>query len=172
MPLGPDGVVQVLLRERVRLMAAAGTVVRDVNAADDAFQQVVLSVLEQKPVLGDAKHALAWGLRAVRHRALDFVRRKQLRPLPDEVLDALEARWIDPDGAGRPDHVDALNRCLGKLAGSARGLLWMKYQDGMTAAEIARRLRRSEDAVYQSLYRIHRALKGCVAQELAGGAKS
>jgi RNA polymerase sigma-70 factor (ECF subfamily) len=98
---------------------------------------------------------------------LDLVRRKQLRPIPDDVLDSLHARWTDPNGAGRPEHVDALNRCLGKLADSARRLLWLKYQEGLTATEIAHRLRRSEDAIYQSLYRIHRALKGCVAQELA-----
>jgi RNA polymerase sigma-70 factor (ECF subfamily) len=167
MPLGPDGVVQVLLRERVRLMAASGSIVRDVNAADDVFQQVIVSVLEQRLELADPKHALAWGLRAVRFRSLDFVRRKQLRPIPDEVLDAIEARWADPDGTGRPDHVDALNRCLDKLAESARGLLRMKYHDGLTAAEIARQLRRTEDAVYQSLYRIHRALRACVDLELA-----
>ena len=68
MDVKPDTVVQVLLRERMRVTALAVAVVRDVHAADDIFQQVVLSALEATARFRDTDHVLAWAFRAARHR--------------------------------------------------------------------------------------------------------
>jgi RNA polymerase sigma-70 factor, ECF subfamily len=43
----------------------------------------------------------------------------------------------------------------------------MRYVDGLTAVAIAGRLKRSADAVYQTLSRTHRALRNCVEQQLS-----
>ena len=167
MGMEPDAVVQLLLRERLRVVAAAAAIVRDVHAADDLFQQVVLAALEHRAQIKDAGHLRAWALRTARHRAIDLTRRKQLRPLSTEVLDLFEAEWGDPAGVGSPEQVEALRRCVGRLGPPARDLLHMKYFDGLTAVVIAGRLRRSVDAVYQSLSRLHRALRDCVEREMA-----
>jgi DNA-directed RNA polymerase specialized sigma24 family protein len=106
-------------------------------------------------------------LRTTRHRSVDHARRKQLRSLSTEVQDLLEAEWGDPAGVGSPENVEALKRCVGKLDAPARDLLQMKYSDGLTAAAIAARMRRSIDAVYQNLSRLHRALRACVERSLA-----
>lgn len=166
MGLDPDTVVQVLLRERLRIAAAATVIVRDVHAADDIFQQVVMSALEHRADIRDGDHLLAWALRATRHRSVDHARRKQLRSLSTEVLDLLEADWGDPAGVGSADHVEALKQCVGKLDAPNRDLLHMKYSDGLTAVAIAARMRRSIDAVYQNLSRLHRALRACVERSL------
>jgi len=42
----------------------------------------------------------------------------------------------------------------------------MKYADGLTAPVIAGKLRRTADAIYQSLCRVHRGLRECVEREL------
>jgi RNA polymerase sigma-70 factor len=168
MPLEMDVVVQVLLKERRRVTAFAAAVVRDVHAADDIFQQVVLTAIEDRTRFSDTEHLMAWSLRTARHRAIDWVRTRQLRPLPDDVLDLLEARWSEPGGAGWSDRAEALNRCVGRLGEAARNLLHMRYADGMTAVAIADALSRSAAAVYQTLSRIHRSLRECVEGELAG----
>jgi RNA polymerase sigma-70 factor (ECF subfamily) len=166
MGLGSDAVVQLLLKERLRVVAAATAIVRDVHAADDVFQQVVLAALEHRGAIKDVGHLRAWALRTARHRAIDLARRKQLRPLSTEVLDLFEAEWGDPAGVGSPEQVEALRRCVSRLGGPARDLLHMKYFEGLTAVAIAGRLRRTADAVYQSLSRLHRALRDCVEREL------
>ncbi len=166
MSLGPDAVVQVLLRERLRMLAVATAIVRDVHAADDIFQQVVLAALEDRSRFREPEHVLAWAVRAARHRAVDIARRRRLRPLPDEVLDRLEARWAGSAAPARPDRVDALHRCLGKLAAPARDLLRLRYDEGLTAVAIAGRMRRTPDSVYHSLSRIYRALRECVEREV------
>jgi len=167
MPLEMDTIVQVLLRERRRVTAYAAAIVRNVHVADDIFQQVVLTALEDRAHFRDSGHLMAWSLRTTRHRAVDSVRRQQLRPLPNEVLDLLEAHWTESDSNGWSDRAEALNRCVGRLADQARELLQMRYGNDMTAHAIARRLGRSDAAVYQSLSRIHRALRACVEGELS-----
>src|SRR5262245_55652505 len=112
MTLEPDAIVQVLLRERLRVTALAASIVRDGHAADDIFQQVVLAALESRAQFHDGGHVLAWSLRAARHRAVDLARKRQLRPLPDEVLDLLEAPSAELAGA---DRTEALHQCLDRL---------------------------------------------------------
>jgi RNA polymerase sigma-70 factor (ECF subfamily) len=162
MGLESDTVVQLLLQERVRVAAATATIVRDSHEADDIFQQVVLAALERRSEFREPGHVLAWALRAARHRALDMSRRKHMWCLPPDILDVFEARWTAPQGAGASDQVEALRQCMDKLGLPAREMLTMRYSDGMNGAAIAARLGRTADAVYQSLSRIHRALRECV----------
>lgn len=166
MAMESDTVVQILLRERLRVTATAAAVVRDTHAADDIFQAVVLSALEHCEHFQEPEHVLAWSLRAARHRALDLARRRQLRTLPDSVLDLLEAKWDDPAGENWTDRAEALHRCVAKLTGPARTLLTLRYSDGLPTQAIAERLHRSSDAIYQNLSRVHRALRLCVDREM------
>jgi len=167
MTLSIDTIVQVLLRRRMRLVAIAAAIVRDVDAADDIFQQVVLAALQHTKEIRDEDHLLAWAVRVTHHRSLDWARRKRARTLSPELLDLLESTWGDPAESGLPDQVDALRRCVGKLDEPARELLRLKYNDGLATPALASRLHRSADAIYQSLSRIHRALRHCVHRELS-----
>jgi RNA polymerase sigma-70 factor, ECF subfamily len=167
MTMKADEVVQVLLRWRLRVAGVAAAVARDVHAADDIFQQVVLSALEDLGQFRDAEHLLAWAVRAARHRAIDLSRRRKMISLPDEVLDLLEAEWAGPISASWSERMDALHRCVGRLGSRAHELLQKKYADGFTVCVIAKQVRRTPDAVYQALSRIHRALRECVARELS-----
>ena len=167
MAMDRDAIVQILLRERVRLTACAAAVARDVHAADDIYQQVVLAALQHADQLQDARHVLAWALRAARHRAIDLAHRRRLVALPDEVLDLMEADWADPDPGAWSDRAEALHRCLGRVADPAREVLRLRYAEGLSAVAIAGKLRRTADAVYQMLSRTHRALRKCVERELS-----
>lgn len=167
MALSIDTIVQVLLRRRLRLVAVAAAIVRDVDAADDIFQQVVLAALQHTAELRDEEHLLAWAVRVARHRAVDWARRKQAQTLSPDLLDLLESSWGDPAGAGPTDQLEALRRCVGKLEEPARELLRLKYHDGLPTPELASRLHRSVDAIYQSLSRIHRLLRTCIHRELS-----
>jgi RNA polymerase sigma-70 factor (ECF subfamily) len=166
MTMKADEVVQVLLRWRLRVASVAAAIARDVHAADDIFQQVVLAALEDREQFKDSDHLLAWAVRAARHRAIDLSRRRKMITLPDEVLDLLEAQWANPAPGSWPDRSEALHRCVSRLGTHARDLLQKKYADGMTVTAIAVQLRRTPDALYQTLSRIHRSLRDCVAREL------
>jgi len=166
MDMERDSIVQVLLRERLRMASIVTAIVRDVHAADDIFQQFVLQALQSAEQFTDTRHVLAWALRAARHRALDLASRRRLVPLPDEVLDLLEAEWSDPTPGAWSDQAEALHHCLELVEGPARDVLRMRYAEGLTAVAIAGKVRRTADNVYQILSRTHRALRRCVEQEL------
>lgn len=166
MSMAADEIVQVLLRERLRVAAVAAAIVKDVHTADDVFQQVVLLALEDRDQFSDASHVLAWALRAARHRAIDITRRRQVYSLPEEVLDQLESQWMEWDSAEWSERTEALHHCIERLSSRSQELLQMKYAEGLTASVIAVELRRSLDAVYQSLSRIYRALRSCVQREM------
>jgi RNA polymerase sigma-70 factor (ECF subfamily) len=166
MGLDANAVVQLLLRERVRLTAAAVAVLRDVHTADDVFQQIVLAALGHPDHFRDPDHLLAWSLRAARHRAVDAARRRRVQVLDADVLDALEAHWADTPAADPPARVEALQHCLGRLPAAGREVLRLRYEGGLSCGEVAGRLRRSVDAVYQTLSRLHRRLRECVEEQL------
>ncbi len=166
MTMKADEVVQILLRWRLRVASVAAAIARDVHAADDIFQQVVLAALEDKEQFKDPEHLLAWAVRAARHRAIDLCRKRKMVSLPDKVLDLLEAEWTSPTSAGWPEKVEALHRCVSRLGTKARELLQLKYADGRSVLFIAKQVGRSPEAIYQALSRIHRALRECVEREL------
>jgi RNA polymerase sigma-70 factor, ECF subfamily len=167
MGLGQSGVVQVLLRERIRICGAVLPVVRDAHAADDIFQQVTLQALQQREPFAEPDHVLAWALRAARHRAIDVARARKARCLDAATLDLLERQWAAHSAAEVSARVEALRQCLERLPESARALLRLRYDEGLPCAGVAERLRRSLDAVYQNLSRVHRQLRQCVEARLA-----
>ena len=158
MTMKADEVVQVLLRWRLRVAGVAAAVARDVHAADDIFQQVVLAALEDRGQFRDGDHLLAWAVRAARHRAIDLSRRRKMISLPDEVLDLLETHWASPPAGSWPERMEALHRCVSRLGARARELLQMKYAEGLAVSVMAKQMRRTPDAVY----RLFQFIRPCV----------
>jgi RNA polymerase sigma-70 factor (ECF subfamily) len=166
MGLDQQTVVQVLLRERIRITASVMPMLRDSHAADDVFQQVVVQALEDRERFREPEHVRAWALRVARHRAIDQLSKRGTQCLDAGVLDLLEQHWVSAPADELAARVEALQRCMGKLPGHARELLRLRYEDGLRCAAVASRLRRTVDAVYQSLSRVHRQLRQCVEREL------
>jgi len=166
MGLGQSAVVQVLLRERIRISGSVMPIVRDAHAVDDIFQQVTLQALQMPSDFTEPGHVVAWALRAARHRAIDLVRTCKPVPLDDATLDLLEQEWAARPTAEFTGRIEALRQCLDRLPAEARSLLRLRYDEGLPCAGVAERLRHSLDAVYQSLSRVHRQLRQCVERRL------
>ena len=171
MGLDQNTVVQVLLRERVRITASVLSMLRDVHGADDVFQQVVLQALEGRDQFREPEHLFAWSLRVARHRAIDLLQKRGARCLDESVLELLEQEWAAAEDSG--PRVEALHRCMKKLPAPARRLLRLRYEDGLRCSAVAARLGRTVDAVYQNLSRTHRQLRQCIERQLkAAGSQS
>jgi RNA polymerase sigma-70 factor, ECF subfamily len=166
MALDQNTVVQVLLRERVRISASALVILRDVHAADDVFQQVVLQALQGREQFREPEHVLAWALRAARHRAIDAISKRGARCLGQDVLELLEEQWAAAPADELASRIEALHGCLAQLPEPSRRVLRLRYEDGLACAAVAKHLHRSLDAIYQSLSRIHRQLRQCMERKL------
>jgi RNA polymerase sigma-70 factor (ECF subfamily) len=170
MGLEQSAVIQILLRERIRISGSVMPIVRDANEVDDIFQQVALKALQTRDHFTEPEHLLAWALRTARCRAVDLLRDRKVQCLDESVLDLLEEHWAHSPSREISDRIDALRQCLKKLPEPARSLLRLRYHEGLPCAGVAERLRRSVDAVYQRLSRVHRQLRQCVEQRvLAAG---
>lgn len=172
MGLDPNSVVEVLLRERLRVVASAVGILRDVHAADDIFQQVVLQALQAREQFKERDHLIAWALRAARHRALDQLQKRGAICLDESVLDLLEGQWASVSHEDLSIRVESLHHCMEKLPPPARRLLQLRYVDGLRCNVVADRLGRTVDAIYQNLSRIHRQLRECIEQRLKRAERS
>ena len=74
------------------LLRLACTRLDSTQDAEDAVQEVFLSLLTSKPVFRDAGHEKAWLIRATLHRASDIRRRAEKRNVPLETAENSPAR--------------------------------------------------------------------------------
>lgn len=65
--------------------------------------------------------------------------------------------------------LEAVKLCLEGAGGQTRSVLGMRYRDGMSPAEIARRTKSTGAAVHQTLSRARASLGRCVEGRLAAG---
>ena len=158
-----------LRREQARLYNYIHSLVRDLNDADDLFQQTTLVLWKKFGEFDPRRSFFAWACGVARLEVANFLRgrgRQRLYFSDDLNLLLIEAQEeVGSDEAeGRRE---ALARCVEKLRQRDRELLQECYgaEGGVQAA--AGRHGRSPQSVYNSLRRIRRSLFECVARTLA-----
>jgi RNA polymerase sigma-70 factor (ECF subfamily) len=67
----------------------------------------------------------------------------------------------------RLDELEHLNECLAAVPAGQRELIDLKYREDLSIETIASRLKRTENAVWQALFRIRQQLKLCIDGKLA-----
>jgi RNA polymerase sigma-70 factor, ECF subfamily len=162
-------IVQLLLRERLRICAFVQLTVRDYHATEDLFQTVVATALEQPDHFRDEAHARSWAMQVARHRAIDWMRTRRANYLHPDVLERLADECGEAGTEELADRISALNLCVDTLPDHTKRLLHLRYGEGLRCTEIASQLRRNVDAVYQALSRVHGLLRSCVEHRLSPG---
>ncbi len=166
-----EDVVRVLIREQARLVAYLYSIVREGSLAEDLFQEVVVLGMQKHQEIADVDHLLPWARRAARFEALKLLRdRRRLQVALDaDVLDLLDATWLDADTTDLAKETDHLKGCMEQLSPKAREILQLKYFQSADGARIAGVLRTKVHSVYVTLSRIHKTLAECVARRKLGG---
>src|SRR6516165_1525630 len=94
--------------ESAKLIAGLTRIVRDVGLAEDLAQDALVAALEKWPETGIPDNPGAWLMGTAKHRAIDALRRNQLRERKHEQLGhELEAQQESavPDLEAIDDHV-------------------------------------------------------------------
>jgi RNA polymerase sigma-70 factor (ECF subfamily) len=133
--------------------------------ADDLTQETFLYIY-RNPVEEISHAATAAYLRKAARNLLLNRRRKEGREQPLDV-EAAEAAWaaLTPTGQG-DDRLEALQRCLEKLAERARSAVDLKYAQGRSEAEVAELLQTTLDATKSLLKRTRAQLRECVERQV------
>jgi RNA polymerase sigma-70 factor, ECF subfamily len=163
--LSPEHVAASLFAQRNSIVAFVATVARDFHLAEDLFQEVCIKAIGRAAEFETEAHLLHWTRLSARNRAIDTIRRSHGKydGLSPETLDIIAADW--PESPSQDLALAALERCLRKITPNNRKLLRMRYFDEHSCSEVAQRMKRKIESVYQALSRIHKTLGDCVSAQ-------
>ncbi len=156
-----------LIAARPRALGALVRYFRDLDIAEEAFQNASLKALENWPTNGPPREPASWLIMVARNTALDSVRRaKKQTELPDEAaisdvdLDATSDLAERLDGAHYRDDVLRLLFicCHPELPPTQQIALALRIISGLTVPQIARAFLVSEAAMEQRITRAKKAV--------------
>ncbi len=125
--------------------------------AEDLTAQIFLAALEALPRYRQDGHFAAWLFSIARKKVADHHRRLAPLPLEETRLPPIDTDLaMEVETSQRRERLKDLIQALGK---EERELIHLRYAAELSFAEIARTLRRNEEAVKKSLYRLIARLK-------------
>jgi RNA polymerase sigma-70 factor, ECF subfamily len=154
--------------ESARLIAGLARIVRDVGVAEELAQDALVAALEQWPESGVPDRPGAWLMATGKHRAIDFLRRRQ----SFEQKQAALGNEMEGSRSAGPDELDAeldnevgddllrllFVACHPVLSQEQRVALTLRLLGGLTTEEIARGFLVSEATLAQRIVRAKRTL--------------
>lgn len=169
-----------LAAARPRAMAALLRAFRDLDRAEEAFQEACLRALKSWPKNGPPRDAAAWLILVGRNAAIDCVRRAaRERPLPPEELisDLSDSETAAVERIDDADYRDDILRllfvcCHPDLPATQQIALALRIVSGLSVQQIARAFLVSEAAMEQRITRAKAKVAAAgVAFEAPGAAE-
>jgi RNA polymerase sigma-70 factor (ECF subfamily) len=150
----PEALRFLYLRYADNVFAYVCSIVRDEHDAEDVTQHVfaklTVALVRYEPRVVPFS---AWILRVAHNAAIDHTRVR--RPVPSEQPPATHA----PDEFAARERFAELCAALEALPAEQRDVLLLRFLVGLSPAEVAERIGRSEDAVHGLQHRARRRLR-------------
>ena len=151
----------VLTSARAQAVAALLRYFRDLDTAEEAFQEACLRALKSWPKNGPPRDAAAWLIMVGKNAAIDTVRRQRREePLPQEELisDLSDAEATTVERIDAADYRDDILRllfvcCHPDLPATQQIALALRIVSGLSTHQIARAFLVSDDAMEQRITR-------------------
>lgn len=164
---------EYLRQHQSQLFGYIHALVRDLNDADDLFQQTTVILWNKFATFDRQRSFVAWACGVARLEAANFLRSRSRQRL--YFTDELNLLLIEAQDELSPDELEdrraALARCLRQLRERDRQLIEECYAAEDAIPAVAQRDKRSPQSVYNSLRRIRRALFECIRRSLAQDAQ-
>jgi RNA polymerase sigma-70 factor (ECF subfamily) len=153
----------------LRLFIAAHAASRE--QVDEILQATYVAAFERLAQYRPTQTLRGWLKAIARNRLVDEWREgRRLAALDGAAVDELlAAETVDELEAAESAEAAAaitgrLAQCLERLPGHARALVERRYCDGLPLAEMARRFRRTTEALGVALFRIRQGLRQCLEE--------
>jgi len=156
-----------------RIFAYIRSQVLSATDADDVLQDTSEVLWRKFADYRPGTDFTRWACRIARLEVLTYHRhhKRLLSIFSDEVADAIGEKVLELSDTATL-RAEALPDCVQRLPLRDREVLNLRYQSNQSVAQIARRIDRTESAVYKSLQRIHDALYECIEETLQAKSKS
>ena len=162
----------LLRQHQTQLFGYIYSLVRDLDDADDLFQQTSLVLWDKFDQFDHSKSFINWACGVARYEVLNFLRTRSRKRL--YFSDELNLALVEAHESLEQDRLEerrtALAGCMKKLRQKDRELLEACYERSASLRDVARSQGRSTHSIHNSLRRIRRVLFECVQRGVAGEA--
>jgi RNA polymerase sigma-70 factor, ECF subfamily len=131
----------------------------NVPDAEDLTSQVFLAAYQALPRYHHNGHFAGWLFTIARNQTREFFRKRK-REVPLEMANHAAARTDLMETIDHQEEINRLHTAVRNLAEEEQELIRLRYIAQLSFAEIATMLKRKEDAVKKSLYRLQGRLEG------------
>jgi RNA polymerase sigma-70 factor (ECF subfamily) len=158
----------MILKHRTAIYGFIIAHLADVVSAEDVFQEVCLVLWEQWERYDPERDFGRWARGIARNKILQYLDRRgrdrSVALVDPELFELLveHPSWDRDDSAEK----EALGRCIERLGRRAKEILRLKYGEGLSGKEIARRLRLRVNSVFVSIMRARASLMDCIEERL------
>jgi RNA polymerase sigma-70 factor (ECF subfamily) len=175
-----DWIGGVIAAARPQAMAALQRTFRNLDAAEEAFQEACLRALKLWPKNGPPRNAGAWLIMVARNAGIDAVRKQsRLQALPPEeaISDLTDVEGAEAERIDEADYRDDILRLLfvcshPELPATQQIALALRIVSGLSVKEIARAFLVTEAAMEQRITRAKSRITGAhVPFETPGAAE-
>jgi RNA polymerase sigma-70 factor, ECF subfamily len=169
-PVPPERVeefVGLLGQYQRRLFLHVLSLVPGFNDAEEVMQETNLVLWREFHQFQSGTNFLAWACRVAFHQVLAWRKKRQRDrlQLSDAFLEAVAEESVEVCDA-LEERSQALAGCVDRLPSPQRELLRLRYTQGLSIEEVARRAGRTVEAAYRALSRIRQGLHDCVSRTL------
>ena len=161
----------LLGRHQSQLFGYIYSLVRDLDDADDLFQQTSLVLWDKFDQFDPSRSFVCWACGVARYEVLNFLRTRSRHRLyfSDELNLALIEAQESLEEERLEERRNALAGCMNKLREHDKDLLEACYSRSAGVRDVALLRGRSAQSIHNSLRRIRRALFECVRRSMAHG---
>lgn len=156
-----------------RLFNYVFTLVRDINDAQDVFQETTILLWRKYDEFQQGTNFAAWAFSVAQFKASEFLRskRRYRARFSDEFGQLIAETELSDDAADTGVWQEQLDRCIEKLPPHQRQLLRDCYGGMDSVAEVAASLGRPVRGLYNSLRAIREKLLACIQKTDTRGAE-
>ncbi len=168
MSLNEEQIVELVLTHRLKLISFMRSIVCDFHVAEDLYQKVCLSALQNKEKFTDSGHLMKWVWVVGRNESLKHLRAQKKQPivLNEEILEMIQCESENNSILDYPEIQSILEKCISQLSEPVKNLLEKRYKQNLTGAKLAESLNRNTKSIYVAISRAHRALYNCMRKKI------
>jgi RNA polymerase sigma-70 factor, ECF subfamily len=136
--------------------------------AEEILQETNLLIWRKRSQFVQGTSFKAWAFQVAYLMVLKYRSnfQKQVKLFSDGLIEVLAAESVDRSDQSVARQ-RALEHCLGKLHATDNAIITMRYRQSLNVTDIAEKLVRPANSVYQSLSRIRKSLATCILRRLS-----
>ncbi len=157
------GFESIVKQYRENMILFIGQYVGDYAAAEDVSQEVFIKLCMKKPRCDERASFKTWLYTIAKHEAMNYLKkRRRMTKTEDEWSAGMENEYLD--ALIKDERKRALYGALGELPEAYRQVLYLKYFEELSVADIARLMKKRPQQVSDMLYNAKKSLSSLITQ--------